>query len=409
LLRPRGRRGRWSRRGRRPAGRRGDEGRRRRRRRRHVELGQAQISADVVEGGEGPLPGDELGHELKSFIETTQNVEHQSAILDGLAKISQAVGHVLHLPAVFVDGESALAELAEFGVKKHGAGFAVVEELLLQAKPRSTSGDAVAFIDDVEKVGGDGVEDPRDDDVIHTSPGGIVEANVVSENMVPESKSTEDEEDVATPLRVVGRLQVKNDGDRILDVLQGRSLAVQASDGRGFGGHGAVVVLVVGRIFSAEGLGSNPIAESGGLLFKGGGLRPLGLKGGGGGADALLSSSGGLEERHLIQELLAALGIRRAQRGRLGFQLFGGGEGFITKRSRGGGGGDAGAGVSGHGEGGSGGDGRGGRGATRAAAEEVGAARGERGDWETREARGKAEAEEKGGKAGRGTISLLIP
>jgi hypothetical protein len=39
----------------------------------------------------------------------------------------------------------------------------------------------------------------------------------------------------------------------------------------------------------------------------------------------------------------------------------------------------------------------------------VGAARGERGDWETREARGKAEAEEKGGKAGRGTISLLIP
>jgi len=74
LLGPWGRRGGWRREGGRLGVRRGDEGRWRSRGRVHVELGQAEVGPDVVEGGEGLLPGDELRHELKTFVEATQDI-----------------------------------------------------------------------------------------------------------------------------------------------------------------------------------------------------------------------------------------------------------------------------------------------------------------------------------------------
>jgi hypothetical protein len=40
----------------------------------HVEFGQAQVGTDVGEGGEGPLPGDELGHEPEAFTESPYRV-----------------------------------------------------------------------------------------------------------------------------------------------------------------------------------------------------------------------------------------------------------------------------------------------------------------------------------------------
>jgi len=72
------------------------------------------------------LAGDELRHELETFIEAAQDVQHEGAVLDGLAKISKCIGHGLHLAAEVVDGEGTLAESAEFGVEEHGAGLAIV-------------------------------------------------------------------------------------------------------------------------------------------------------------------------------------------------------------------------------------------------------------------------------------------
>ena len=82
----------------------------------------------------------------------------------------------------------------------------VVEELLFEAEPRGTSSHAIALVDDVEEVGGDGVEDPRDDDAVHTGPGGVVGAIGVAEDVVFQSEAAENEEQVPAPLRVVGGL-----------------------------------------------------------------------------------------------------------------------------------------------------------------------------------------------------------
>lgn len=82
-----------------------------------AELGEAEVGADVGEGRERPLARDELRHEVEAFVEVTQDVEHQSAVLNGFAKIGKSVGHVLHLAAIVVDGERTLGESAKLCVE----------------------------------------------------------------------------------------------------------------------------------------------------------------------------------------------------------------------------------------------------------------------------------------------------
>ena len=81
-------------------------------------------------------------------------------------------------------------------------------------------------MDDVQKVGGDDVEDPGDNDAVHTGPRQIIEAGVVAEDVILQGKAAEEEEDVAAPLGVVGSLKIKDDRDQVLDILDGGSLAV---------------------------------------------------------------------------------------------------------------------------------------------------------------------------------------
>jgi hypothetical protein len=105
---------------------------------------------DVGERWERLLAGDELRHELEALIEATQDVEHQGAVLNGFAKSGKGVGRSLHLAAVGVDGERALGQSAELSVEDHGARLAIVEELLLEAEPGSSSGDTIAVVDVVQ-------------------------------------------------------------------------------------------------------------------------------------------------------------------------------------------------------------------------------------------------------------------
>jgi hypothetical protein len=100
-----------------------------------------------------------LGHELETLVEAAQHVEHQCTVLNGFAKISRGICHGLHLAAVIVDRQGTLGESAKFGVEEHGAGLTVVEELLLKTEPSRLSSDTVAVVDDVQEVGGDGVEE----------------------------------------------------------------------------------------------------------------------------------------------------------------------------------------------------------------------------------------------------------
>ena len=60
-----------------------------------------------------------------------------------------------------------MAESAKLGVEEHGAGLAIVEELLFNPEPCCLGGEAVVLMDDVQEVGGDGVEKPREDNTVH--------------------------------------------------------------------------------------------------------------------------------------------------------------------------------------------------------------------------------------------------
>ena len=163
--------------------------------------------------------------------------------------------------------------------------------------------------------------------------------------MVLQCEATEDEEDVAAPLGVVGGLEVQNDRNQVLDVLDSGSLAVQMSDGRGVGGEGVIAAVL--RAVVVEGVHAETVSEGSGLLFQGVGLRTLLLEGVSGGTNAILSGSSGLEEVGLRLKLLAAFGVGGVQEGGL-LQLLLGGESFITKLDRGSRGGGAG-GRSSHG------------------------------------------------------------
>jgi hypothetical protein len=89
-----------------------------------------------------------------------QNIQYQGAVLNGFTEVGEGVSHAFHLAAVVVNGEHALGEGAELGVEEHGARLAVVEELLLEPELGDTSGDPIAIVDDVQKVGGDHVDQP---------------------------------------------------------------------------------------------------------------------------------------------------------------------------------------------------------------------------------------------------------
>jgi hypothetical protein len=204
-------RSRWGSRDRRLARGRGDECHGRRSRGgRHGEFGEAEVGVHVVEGREWLLARNELRNDVKSFAEATLDVEHERVVRDGLAKVSECVGEALHLAAVDVDGEGALGECAELDVDEHGARRAVVEELLLEAKPGDMASDAVAVMDDVEQVGGDGVEEPGHHHAVHATPRGVGEARRIAEDMVLQGEAVEDEEDVAAPLGEVGFLEVQS-------------------------------------------------------------------------------------------------------------------------------------------------------------------------------------------------------
>ena len=44
------------------------------------ELFKEKVSRDIVEAGEGALPGDEGGHVLVALIDAVQDIEHHGAI-----------------------------------------------------------------------------------------------------------------------------------------------------------------------------------------------------------------------------------------------------------------------------------------------------------------------------------------
>jgi hypothetical protein len=93
------------------------------------------------------------------LVQPAQGIQHESAIGDIDAEVSEGVGEALHLLTVVVDAEVALNEAPEGGVDVEGAGFTVAEEVVLQCQPSVASRMAV-LPGDVLQVRGDGAPHP---------------------------------------------------------------------------------------------------------------------------------------------------------------------------------------------------------------------------------------------------------
>jgi hypothetical protein len=123
---------------------------------------------------------------------------------------------------VVVDADVILDEDSELSVEVEGTGFVIAKELLLDGKPDLLSG-VVALTNDVLEVDGDGIEEPRENDVVHPSQAGKGECSDVEGDMVVES---------VVALAVPGG-DVEDDGNQGLDVLDTGSLGVEKGDGGG--------------------------------------------------------------------------------------------------------------------------------------------------------------------------------
>ena len=98
----------------------------------------------------------------KPFVEAADDVEDESAVLNGFAEIGEVVGHTLELLAVIGDGEITLHESSELGVEDEGASLTVAQELGLDGEPSGASGGAAVAPshDDVDEVAGEGPVEP---------------------------------------------------------------------------------------------------------------------------------------------------------------------------------------------------------------------------------------------------------
>ena len=66
---------------------------------------------------------------FKTAIETAQEIEDKSLVVDGLAEVADGVCHALDFPAVRSDVEVALLEVAEGSVEVESTSFAITVEL----------------------------------------------------------------------------------------------------------------------------------------------------------------------------------------------------------------------------------------------------------------------------------------
>jgi hypothetical protein len=211
----------------------------------------------------------ELVVEAADDIEAADDVEDESAVRDGLTKVTERVSHPLELAAV-VGGEISLAEVVKLRVKEEGTSFPVPQELGFDGEP-STMSSGVADEDDVSKLGGDGADDPRLDNTVHPGPVRRERNVVVVDNVTLQGVLADDEEKGVAPPSVEGGGVVEEDKDESPDILDINCPSVEVDQHNNFmeksvacGGDGRGVVVdgevggdvVVHRSSGGAGLGS---------------------------------------------------------------------------------------------------------------------------------------------------------
>lgn len=146
-----------------------------------------------------------------------------------MVKVTEGVSHALKLVAVGGDVEVALHKILKLGIKIQRTVLTIFVELLLKTKPYVACG-GIMIHDDLDELGADGAVNPRDDDAIHAAPVGGVAACLIGEYGRGERVLSEDDEEEAVPLSVVGRGEVEDSWDESPDVLNGYGLRVEVGN-----------------------------------------------------------------------------------------------------------------------------------------------------------------------------------
>jgi len=72
---------------------------------------------------------------LEPTVETSEEVEDERAVLNGLVEVTKSICHALELPAVGGDVLIALLEVAELRIEMEGASLAIPAKLGLDGEP----------------------------------------------------------------------------------------------------------------------------------------------------------------------------------------------------------------------------------------------------------------------------------
>jgi hypothetical protein len=79
--------------------------------------------------------GEDASEGGVAFVEAARHVEHQRAVVDGLAELAKFGRHLLELLAVICDRKITLNEVPERGVEMKGTSLTVPKELGLDGEP----------------------------------------------------------------------------------------------------------------------------------------------------------------------------------------------------------------------------------------------------------------------------------
>jgi len=252
------------------------------------ELLEEKVVADVAEAGERVGAAEVDAHVRVPLVQAPKDIEDESAVMDHFTEVPELIRHGLHLGAVFADGEVALGEDAELGIELEGAEFAVAEKLRLDAKP-GRARRAAAGTHGLYELGGDGAEEPREDDGVHAAPcrdGGV---RSIAEDVGGEGIALEDE------------------GHQRPDVLDTGGLCMKIGDDGGFIRCG-VVEVVVGAAVVVDGW-VGQLVGVGRLALEVGSGAALEFKSLEGGADAFLGGGRGKGQALLLLVCRALLGV----------------------------------------------------------------------------------------------------
>ena len=102
---------------------------------------EEKIVSYLQEGRKRPPASKMKTDAAETFVEAADDVEDESAVGNGLTKITEGIGHPFELATVVGDGEISLAEVAKLRVEEESSSLPVPEELGFYGEPRGAGGD----------------------------------------------------------------------------------------------------------------------------------------------------------------------------------------------------------------------------------------------------------------------------